>query len=96
MERNEYAIPHEEFGERRRRFGAMLRERELDGALVWSKGGAALDLFGPVFYFSNHYTPSRNSPMSRRAGPDALTPASSSTPTAKQPSFPTSPITGPT
>src|SRR5687768_3430173 len=53
----DYAIPREEFAERRQRFGAMLRERGLDGALVWSKGGAALDLFGPVFYFSNHYTP---------------------------------------
>ena len=57
MDPNEYAIPHEEFAERRRKFGAMLRERDLDGALVWSKGGAALDLFGPVFYLSNHYTP---------------------------------------
>ena len=57
MDPNEFVIPHEEFAERRRRFGAMLRERDLDGALIWSKGGAALDLFGPVFYLSNHYTP---------------------------------------
>lgn len=57
MNAEDYVIPRQEFAERRRRFGAMLRERGLPGALVWSKGGGMVDLYGPVFYLSNHYTP---------------------------------------
>ncbi len=57
MNPTDFAIPAEEFTDRRRRFAALLRERDLPAALVWSKGGGNVDLHGPVYYFSNHYTP---------------------------------------
>lgn len=52
----DFAIPKEEFGERRERFAELLRERNLPGALIWAKGGGNVDLHGPVYYFSHHYS----------------------------------------
>ena len=57
MRTEDYAIPKDEFIERRRKLAALLRERGLPGVLIWSKGGGTVDLHGPVLYFSNHYTP---------------------------------------
>jgi len=55
MER-ELAIPVSEFHERRRRLASLAQESDLRAVVLWSKGGGAVDLYGPVFYLSNHYT----------------------------------------
>ncbi len=52
----EFTIPRSEFGDRRERLAALARERGLRAVLLWSKGGGTTDLYGPVFYLSNHYT----------------------------------------
>jgi Xaa-Pro aminopeptidase len=56
MSPEDFAIPHEEFAERRQKFAKLLRARDLPAALVWAKGGGNMDLHGPVYYFSNHYS----------------------------------------
>ncbi|MEV4422484.1 Xaa-Pro peptidase family protein [Patulibacter sp. NPDC049589] len=45
-----------EHEDRWRRAQDALRARGLDGLLVWSRGGGALDGFFDVFYLSGHYT----------------------------------------
>jgi Xaa-Pro aminopeptidase len=52
----EFTIPRSEFGDRRARLAALAREHGLRAVLLWSKGGGTADLYGPVFYLSNHYT----------------------------------------
>lgn len=50
-------IGPDEFRARQQAVAAGIRERELDGLLVWSSCGSALDSFGNVFYLTNHYSP---------------------------------------
>lgn len=51
------AIPAAEFRERQVRVAEATRDQELDGLLIWSSCGSALDAFGNVFYLTNHYSP---------------------------------------
>lgn len=52
----EFIIPRSEFDDRRARLATLAREHRLRAVLLWSKGGGTADLYGPVFYLSNHYT----------------------------------------
>ncbi len=56
MEPGDFTIPKREFAERRRKLAELAHARDLSAVLVWSKGGGTVDLYGPVFYLSNHYT----------------------------------------
>lgn len=49
-------IPAQEYEERRDRARQLTADRDLDGLLVWSKGGNNFDTYGNVFYLTNHYT----------------------------------------
>lgn len=49
-------IAPEEFETRRNRAAGMARDQGLDGLLVCSRGGGALDRFGDVLYLTNAYT----------------------------------------
>jgi Xaa-Pro aminopeptidase len=50
-------IESAEFRERQLAVAAATRARGLDGLLIWSSCGSALDSFGNVFYLTNHYSP---------------------------------------
>ena len=47
----------EEFRSRVEAVAAGARARGLDGVLVWSRGGGALDACGPVLWLTNYYNP---------------------------------------
>jgi Xaa-Pro aminopeptidase len=49
-------IAREEYRERQRAVAGDARERGLDGLLVWSACGSALDGYANVFYLTNHYS----------------------------------------
>jgi Xaa-Pro aminopeptidase len=49
-------VPAEEFAARRARAVAATAARTLDGLLVCSRGGGALDRYADVFYLTNFYT----------------------------------------
>ncbi|HEX7301006.1 MAG TPA: Xaa-Pro peptidase family protein [Solirubrobacteraceae bacterium] len=53
----EAPFPHSEYEERWRRAQAAAIERELDGLLVWSKGGGPVDTCADVLYLANHVSP---------------------------------------
>jgi Xaa-Pro aminopeptidase len=46
-----------EFRERQDKLRARLAEMDLDGAVVWSRGGGAMDMSADVLYLCNHYPP---------------------------------------
>jgi Xaa-Pro aminopeptidase len=50
-------IPAQEYRDRQHAAAQAAREQGLDGLLVWSSCGSALDSFGHVFYLTNHYSP---------------------------------------
>ena len=50
-------IPATEFAERRERLLEAAREKGLDGLLICSRGGGALDRYGDIMYLTNHYSP---------------------------------------
>ena len=50
-------VTSEEFRERRQRALDAAREQDLDGLLVWSRGGTSVDFYGDVFYLANHHSP---------------------------------------
>jgi Xaa-Pro aminopeptidase len=50
------SIPSQEYLDRQRTLAADAAARGLDGLLVWSTGGSALDGYADVFYLTNHYT----------------------------------------
>lgn len=50
-------ISREEFRARQLAVAAGIAEMGLDGLLVWSSCGSALDAFGNAFYLTNHYSP---------------------------------------
>jgi Xaa-Pro dipeptidase len=50
-------IPKEEFLARQRRAVTTAAERELDGLLVWSRGGTSVDFYGNNLYLANHHSP---------------------------------------
>lgn len=49
-------IAREEFVERQARARAAVEALGLDGALVWSRGGAFMDMSADVLYLTNHYS----------------------------------------
>jgi Xaa-Pro aminopeptidase len=50
------AIPREEYVERQARARAAAAEQGFDGAVVWSRGGAFMDMSADVLYLANHYS----------------------------------------
>jgi Xaa-Pro dipeptidase len=50
-------ISAEEYAARRRRAVDEARRRGLDGLLVWSRGGPAVDWYGDVLYLAGHHSP---------------------------------------
>ena len=50
------AIPPDEFRERQRRAREAAAAAGCDGAVVWSRGGAFMDMCADVLYLSNHYS----------------------------------------
>jgi Xaa-Pro aminopeptidase len=56
LDPNDFVISQQEFADRRRRLVELAHARDLKGILVWSKGGGTVDLYGPIFYLTNHYT----------------------------------------
>jgi Xaa-Pro aminopeptidase len=50
------AIPREEYVERQGRARAAAAEQGFDGAVVWSRGGAFMDMSADVLYLANHYS----------------------------------------
>jgi len=50
------AIAPEEYKERQERARAATRAQGFDGAVVWSRGGAFMDMSADVLYLSNHYS----------------------------------------
>jgi Xaa-Pro aminopeptidase len=50
------AVTEEEFRQRQERARAAAREQGFDGAVVWSRGGAFMDMSADVLYLSNHYS----------------------------------------
>lgn len=50
-------IPADEFAHRRERAVDEARARGLDGLLVWSRGGPAMEHHGDVLYLTNYATP---------------------------------------
>jgi ectoine hydrolase len=49
-------IARDEFVERQARARAAVEALGLDGALVWSRGGAFMDMSADVLYLTNHYS----------------------------------------
>jgi Xaa-Pro aminopeptidase len=49
-------IPRREFQARAQRVAEEAAARDLDGVLVWSKGGATVDRYADVLYLTNHYS----------------------------------------
>jgi Xaa-Pro aminopeptidase len=54
---SELAVSQEEYEARWQAVRDACAERDLDGLVVWSRGGATVDGFADVFYLSHHYTP---------------------------------------
>lgn len=52
----ERLIPAEEFRARQDKLRAEASARGLDGIVVWSRGGAPVDMSADVFYLANHYS----------------------------------------
>ena len=52
----ERLIPAEEFRARQDKLRAEASARGLDGIVVWSRGGASVDMSADVFYLANHYS----------------------------------------
>ena len=50
------AVTEQEFRQRQQRARAAAREQGFDGAVVWSRGGAFMDMSADVLYLSNHYS----------------------------------------
>jgi Xaa-Pro aminopeptidase len=50
------AIPADEFRARQHRVREAARTDGFDGVLVWSRGGAFMDMSADVLYLSNHYS----------------------------------------
>ena len=50
------AIPAEEYRERQRRAREAAAAAGYDGVVVWSRGGAFMDMSADVLYLSNHYS----------------------------------------
>jgi Xaa-Pro aminopeptidase len=50
------AIPPDEFRERQRRAREAAAAAGCDGVVVWSRGGAFMDMSADVLYLSNHYS----------------------------------------
>lgn len=50
------AIPPDEFRERQRRAREAAAALGCDGAVVWSRGGAFMDMSADVLYLANHYS----------------------------------------
>ena len=50
------AIPMDDYPKRQAQVAEEAGERGLDGLLVWSTGGSALDGYGDVFWLTNHYS----------------------------------------
>ena len=55
--RPEILVPREEFLERQDSARARAAEASLDGLVVYSRGGGAVDMHAEVFYLTNHYSP---------------------------------------
>jgi Xaa-Pro aminopeptidase len=49
-------VPRSEFEERQRRAREATAESGFDGAVVWSRGGAFMDMSADVLYLTNHYS----------------------------------------
>jgi ectoine hydrolase len=49
-------VPHAEFAERQRRARAAAAALGVDAAVVWSRGGAFMDMSADVLYLTNHYS----------------------------------------
>ncbi len=49
--------PQQEYEQRWRRVQARCRELDLDGLVIWSRGGGTVDSYADVLYLSNHYSP---------------------------------------
>lgn len=49
-------IAPQEYRERQRRARELAQERELDGLVVYSKGGGFMDMSADVLYLTNHYS----------------------------------------
>ena len=52
-----HAIAAEEFRRRIERVAREAGDRGLDGMLVWSRGGGAVDRCGDVLWLTNYYNP---------------------------------------
>jgi hypothetical protein len=50
------AIPPEEFRERQRAARGAAAAAGFDAAVVWSRGGAFMDMSADVLYLANHYS----------------------------------------
>jgi Xaa-Pro aminopeptidase len=50
------AIPRSEFADRQQRVRAAAAEQGFDAAVVWSRGGAFMDMSADVLYLTNHYS----------------------------------------
>src|SRR6476659_7447676 len=50
------AIPGEEFRDRQRRAREAAAAAGFEGVVVWSRGGAFMDMSADVLYLSNHYS----------------------------------------
>src|SRR5215470_11724119 len=48
-------VPRSEFADRQGRLRAVAETEGFDGAIVWSKGGAFMDMSADVLYLTNHY-----------------------------------------
>ena len=53
----ETLIPREEFLQRQDAVRHKAAEASLDGLVVYSRGGSAVDMHPEVFYLTNHYSP---------------------------------------
>ena len=49
-------VPREEFRQRQQRARAAAAEQGFDAAVVWSRGGAFMDMSADVLYLTNHYS----------------------------------------
>ena len=49
-------IQPDEFRARQDRVRARAAEQGFDGALVWSRGGAFMDMYADVLYLTGHYS----------------------------------------
>ena len=49
-------VPRSEFADRQQRARAAAGAEGFDAAVVWSRGGAGMDMSGDVLYLTNHYS----------------------------------------